>query len=298
MLTILTQPSSTDLTTLAKVKQDLGITNTTSDALLSDLISQISDEIVRFTQRSFAKSIFRETLAGFGGRNLVLKKTPVLAVSQILLDDGPITDSRIEDPDAGILQRDLGWVWTAGSILGSSLGFRRHGLTQTLVGFVPANSELPRFQVDYTAGYSLPGDDIVAVVTVSVLAADNSFNDSASGFPVLAAGDLIRVSGFANAANNGTFTVATFTASKITVVETTLVDEGAGPTVSFLVRSLPGDLERNTIELVKSSFLSAQRDPTITSKKVGDLSIGYGSSVGSQFPPRVMASLTKWIRVV
>lgn len=308
MLTILTQPSSTDLTTLDRVKAELGITVATTDAIISDIISDISDEIVRFTQRVFAKAVYSETLPGFGSINLMLENTPILAVAQVLQDGGVITDSRIENAEAGLLQRDLGWTWTVGFIAGRSYGRayggsgRGRGVTQILTPHPVANSELPKFQVDYTAGYSLPGDDLVGVTTISVDSSDNSFNDSASGFPVLAVGDIIKTSGFGDAANNGSFTVVSATSAKIVVSATTLVTAGAGATVSILVRTLPRDVERAAIELAKSTFLSRERDPNIKSKKVGDLSITYGNGAGIDggfgFPPRIAAALTRWRRII
>ena len=76
--------------------------------------------------------------------------------------------------------------------------------------------------------------------TVSVAAADDSFNDSASGFVTagFAVGDVIKVSGFATAANNGQFKVASVAAGKITVTDlagaaVTLVDELAGASVTI-----------------------------------------------------------------
>lgn len=76
--------------------------------------------------------------------------------------------------------------------------------------------------------------------TLSVAAADDSFNDSASGFVTagFAVGDVIKVSGFATAANNGQFKVASVAAGKITVTDlagaaVTLVDELAGASVTI-----------------------------------------------------------------
>lgn len=67
----------------------------------------------------------------------------------------------------------------------------------------------------------------------SVANSDNSYN-AASGLDDLAAGDLIHMSGFTNASNNGLHTVATAAAGKITVGET-LIDE-TPPADAKLVR--------------------------------------------------------------
>ena len=57
--------------------------------------------------------------------------------------------------------------------------------------------------------------------TLSVAAADSSFNDTANGFVTagFAVGDLITTSNFTNTANNGVFLIATVAAGKITVTK-------------------------------------------------------------------------------
>ena len=73
--------------------------------------------------------------------------------------------------------------------------------------------------------------------TISADASDDSFNDSAGGFPKLFKDDRITVTGFSNFANNsasrvgGFFLVDKATASKIQIRFGGLVDEGAGSSV-------------------------------------------------------------------
>jgi hypothetical protein len=66
--------------------------------------------------------------------------------------------------------------------------------------------------------------------TISAASADNSFNDSGSGFVTagFVPGQFIRTSGFTNAANNGYFVVVSVAAGKMVVVGATLVVEAAG----------------------------------------------------------------------
>jgi len=78
------------------------------------------------------------------------------------------------------------------------------------------------------------------IATVSAANADNSFNDSASGFGSFIAGQWIKVSGFINDANNSYFKIASVTASKIVVSGGTLVTEVAGPSI-FLRGSAADD---------------------------------------------------------
>lgn len=75
--------------------------------------------------------------------------------------------------------------------------------------------------------------------TVSAANADNSFNDSGSGFPALTPGQVIKVDGFTgDAANNGFFVVVSRTAAKIVVSGGTLVDDAAGETVTISGRNM------------------------------------------------------------
>lgn len=73
----------------------------------------------------------------------------------------------------------------------------------------------------------------VTATTISAANADNSFNDSGSGFGNAVAGQWIKVSGFANAANNGYFRVVTAAAGKLVVAGGTLTDEAATPSVTI-----------------------------------------------------------------
>lgn len=73
---------------------------------------------------------------------------------------------------------------------------------------------------------------IVASTGVSAASSDNSFNGTGL-FSNAVVGQWVKVSGFANAGNNGYFKVATAASGKITVVGGTLTTESAGPAVTI-----------------------------------------------------------------
>jgi hypothetical protein len=73
------------------------------------------------------------------------------------------------------------------------------------------------------------------ITTISAASADNSFNDSGSGFATLAANQWIKVSGFTEAANNGYFKIVSKTTAKIVVSGGTLVAEVAGDSVTIVM---------------------------------------------------------------
>lgn len=88
---------------------------------------------------------------------------------------------------------------------------------------------------DYTFTWLSPYTVVNASTTISASAADNSFNDSASGFAAdVKAGDIITVAGFTATANNTTWRVASRTDNKITISSTVgLTTEAAGQSVSI-----------------------------------------------------------------
>jgi hypothetical protein len=77
------------------------------------------------------------------------------------------------------------------------------------------------------------GATVGPIATIDAASADNSFNDSGSGFGSIGAGEWISVSGFTEAANNGIFKVETATAAKLVVSGGTLTTEAAGDSVTI-----------------------------------------------------------------
>lgn len=75
----------------------------------------------------------------------------------------------------------------------------------------------------------------VTASTISASSVDNSINDSAAGFGSLAAGQWIKVSGFAvNQTNNGYFKIVSKTSTKIVLSHgATLITEAAGASVTI-----------------------------------------------------------------
>lgn len=77
-------------------------------------------------------------------------------------------------------------------------------------------------------------DSSFSAATISAAASDNSFNDSATGFPSLVPGQWIRVAGFTgDTANNRWFEVVSRTTAKIIVTGGSLVDDASGETITI-----------------------------------------------------------------
>lgn len=159
-LRVLSAPATELLTTLDRLKDELGIpqTDTSDDDVLYDTLVRASSAIVRTTGRTFlGVATYQETLAGSGSQLLALSNVPVLAVTEVLADQDALptlVDDRddgyaIEDAQAGALYRPSGW--TRGS------GARRWGQESYGSRYIlPLTSGTLRYSVTYSAGYLLP----------------------------------------------------------------------------------------------------------------------------------------------
>ncbi len=122
----------------------------------------------------------------------------------------------------------------------------------------------------------------LTATTIDAASADNSFNDSGTGFNTtkIKPGMFIRTSGFATAANNGTHLVVSVTTGKIVVsAATTLATEAAGASVTIKSNSLRTGTAKK--------FFSIQR----AFKDVGTYSIHRGMIV-SNFALNVASAAT------
>ena len=268
-LTVSTIAASKRLTRRAAVEDELGLSATT---ILDPLINEASAAIASWCRRQFAREIYSETLPGYGDLHLQVARTPIITVASVLHETDAVTDYSIADRDEGTLYRQVGWVWTR-QINAGLTGRQRW----PAVGYPVPGSEEPDFTVAYTAGYILPDQWIVDETTISAAASDDSFSDSASGFPAtLKAGEVIEVSGFSGAANNGRFLVTgTPTAAKISITGS-LALEAAGPSVTVKFRNHPeareiDDLEKACIETVKAWYLERTATPGLIERQVGPM---------------------------
>lgn len=310
-LTVSTVAPTLDLTTLAAVKAELGGTfSAGDDAVLSNLITQASSGIVSHCRRPFARESYTETLGGYGDIRLQLARTPLAEVTALTIMSNVVTDFGIEDADKGWLYMrcwagtsSFSWQrtqfpWTAGRYVGLS------GSGAWLDQGTPLpRQEMPSISVDYTAGYILPSQFLVAKTTISASAIDNSFNDSASGFPaLLKAGDIIEPSGFVATANNRRWLVTgTPTTAKV-IVSGTVTTEAAGASVTVKFRPPSShrsfdDVEKACIEAVKTWWLSRNEDSSIVEKHAGPMGLRYGEgNEDGALPPTCVGLLRHWVR--
>jgi hypothetical protein len=157
-LAVLTIPATPLLTTLDRVKDELGITDTSSDDVLYETLKRASSAITRECGRPFfGIAQYQETLKGSGSQLLGLSCVPVLAVTQVLQDQeviaafDPSTNEgwAIEDAEAGALFRPEGWGQSVALL---SWGWQAYGSRYIL----PGGTNTLRYTVTYWAGYLLP----------------------------------------------------------------------------------------------------------------------------------------------
>lgn len=136
------------LTTLAAVKDELGITDDSKDAYLRRSIAAASGAIARYCDRTFGRKTITETLTGRDTASVFLSLTPIVEIESVeiggaLLDKG----AYVVDEHTGELRRVGGvWPWTGRTV---------HFIETVRV----TGSEQPNIAVKYTGGYVLPKDD-------------------------------------------------------------------------------------------------------------------------------------------
>lgn len=106
--TVTVANSNKGLTTLDRVKAELGITGNGSDALLEAKILEASSDIEAHLNRTLRKETISEVFWGLRGcaEALIFSRTPVGTITSVTLDDELIdADDYRLDPDAGLLYR-------------------------------------------------------------------------------------------------------------------------------------------------------------------------------------------------
>lgn len=128
LVEVVTPPASYDLTTLATVKEALGLTTSDHDSLLARLIAAASGAYVEVTNRWWAREQIRETFRGAGWNRTVLTRSPVISFDGFKIggDVEDETELISESPETGLI--------------GRAEGFPKAGTT-------------PNIEITYTAGY-------------------------------------------------------------------------------------------------------------------------------------------------
>ena len=288
-VTIETAASSQDLTLLATLKTELGITGTGEDTRLTALITRVSDEIARYCGRVFGKEEITETLPGVLAFRLVLSRTPLVSVTTVSNDGTALAaaDWAIEDREIGFLWRDVGWGSNIPLATGTIARTRSRQLGERV------------WQVLYHAGYYLPG---FANLTGSISGATsaNPVVITTSAAHGLATGDRVRITAVGGMVelNGRDFAItvpSTTTYSLNSEDGTSHTTYTTGGTWTVFPQ-LPVDLEQIAIDLVASRRAGQARDSSVVSERLGDWSATYGTG-SSGMPESIEARLLRYVRI-
>ncbi len=148
---ITTPAPSQDLTTVATVVEEMGMTCSPAELrTLERKITSVSAQIRAYCHRPFGEERVTINVKGYGSTQLMLERFPIVEIHSVAFDGEPMTDFVIDDRGAGFLYRRNGWLWTTGSFAGGFPG----GAPR--VAHPHPGSEEALYTVDVTAGFVLP----------------------------------------------------------------------------------------------------------------------------------------------
>lgn len=114
ILTVTTASDTYDLSVLATLRTEFGITDNTENAKLAVWLTQASHIAASYCKRVFAQETLTETfrpdqnrgLSSSRRESLILARRPITSVTSVTIDDVALTSVEYEyDADAGILYR-------------------------------------------------------------------------------------------------------------------------------------------------------------------------------------------------
>ena len=171
-LTVLSAADSTLWTTVARVRDELELGPSTGspqdqalDVQLRRRIERASRRLLNFTNlREVAFQKYQESIPGMADTVLLTSRTPIVNVIKIEIVNPTVeiagsagqditSDTKIEDPVAGMLFRQFGWTWS--TLRGSFLDIRLTETGDQFPGMEEAN-----FRVTYEAGWLMPAQTI------------------------------------------------------------------------------------------------------------------------------------------
>lgn len=182
MLTVTTPASTYNLTLLATVKAEMGITDRADDALIAGYIKQASDAAAKYCNRVFACETVTETFRQMRDSEIVLSRYPVVEVVSVTENETSLDASGYEiDAAAGIITRlsgDRSTRWAAGGKL--TIVYR--------AGF-PTLNDLPdgieRAVIQLCKSYASAGgrDPLIRSETIEGAGTTDYFSGAGTGLP-------------------------------------------------------------------------------------------------------------------
>ena len=260
-----------ELTTLARTKTYLGnVAGTNADAVLTQLIAQMSGQITSYCSRSFARVVNTAArLNGNGGQRLYMPNTPLISVVSLSIGNVPVAAST-DGVEYGY-QYDTTMLYLFGYV------FYR-GLRNVLVSYVAGyageqNSYVPAAPGPYTVTPTTgdtDGRDGAVLAT-----ADRGVVYTATGAALVAVGSAPTVGQYSFSGGVYTFAAA---------------DAGAQVTMSY--DYVPGAVEMACIEMVGAE-LKRRDNLGIQSRSMQNENISYSDKSMSAAVKSMLAPYNK-----
>lgn len=128
------------LCALADVKNYLGITDTSQDALINALIPQASAQIENYCNRTFAQASYSETRNGNNASSMFLRQVPIVSVASLSVDGVAIAAS--PDPQTFGYVFDEDTIYIRGCRSGAPTRFER-GVQNVAISYSAGFSAIP-----------------------------------------------------------------------------------------------------------------------------------------------------------
>ncbi len=281
MITIVTPPSSTALTSLARLKDDLGLTTVDAarDRWLQRRIDEASSLLLQAIGRTGGEGLARaevlEQLPGSGRSVLLVGRTPIVSLLGVTQCGQDVSGVGVRDADAGELFRACGWPEVV-------------PIETWIESDRKDEPGVADYRVSMIGGYLLPGDNLT-VSGISFDAAARTITiPSGSLWPsLLASGDTLQLAGFA--LNSGRRTVLERVSDVAVRVAEALADETGGANGAIDVSTLPPALEGFAIATVAAWYGAKTQNPNVKGEKLGDWSADYVTGSGLRQLPEGIA---------
>ena len=142
-LSVLAAAESTELTTLERVKLEIGLEASQMNDWIRMVIPAATAMIENEANNFWAAQQYEEVLSGSGSTRLMLARTPIVGTPTIIIDSNAVTDFTVDDAEAGVLYRRQGWI--------RQVSYWPNASRDP----VPWDDH-PNIYVTYWAGYNLP----------------------------------------------------------------------------------------------------------------------------------------------
>lgn len=264
-----------DLASLASLKAWLGITDTSSDAVLSGLITSTSARVNQYINRQLPMATYKETRNGSNSQRLAMRAWPIGSVASVMVDGINIPVS----PDG----LSSGYVFDDMFLYLQGIG---------VSGRIPVYAFTKGFQnvkVVYSAGYAETDDPQV------VPTSPGPYTIVASNLIAFWSGDLgvKYANGTAMTKVASGPAVSQYTVSPAGLYTFSAADQAAAVLISY--GTIPPDVQQATIEWCSFTFKATRANIGIKSKTLAGETITFDTGA---MPAGASALLNNYRRMI